>query len=84
MRVEIDLPEKYMLDETVEDMSRRLRLSAALLLFQQGRLSAGAACEFAAVDRYAFLEACRRHSIPVIDYDPTHLDDELSSFRETV
>ncbi len=82
MRLEIDLPEKYLLDETPEEMSRRLRLSAALLLFQQGRLSAGAACEFAAVDRYAFMEACRRYSIPVTDYEPDELDEELRTLRE--
>jgi len=82
MRLEINLPEKFLLDETPQEMEKRLRLSAALLLFQQGRLSAGAACEFADVDRYAFLEACRRHRIPVANYDPEELEAELAGMRE--
>jgi predicted HTH domain antitoxin len=44
-------------------------------MFQAGRLSAGAACEFADVDRYTFIAACKRHRIDVIDYD----DEELAA-----
>jgi len=81
MRLEIDLPDKYLMDESPEKMRRRLRLSTALLLFQEGRLSAGAACEFADIDRYAFAQACRQFSIPLVSYGPDDLDEELRSLR---
>lgn len=77
MRLEVDVPDRYLLDEGPEEMASLFRRSAALLLFQEGRLSIGSACEFADMDRYAFMEACKHHHILVVDYDPDELEDEL-------
>ncbi len=58
-------------------MEKYLKLYTALLMFQSGQLSAGAACEFAEVDRYTFLAACQRHRINVINYEEDEIEADL-------
>lgn len=82
MEVVVDVPERYLLDVSVNEFAGRLKLSTALLMFQAGQLSAGAACEFAGVDRYNFLDACRRYNINVVDYDPDELDADFATFTQ--
>ena len=77
MQILVDVPDQYLVDEDPKAMANRLKLSAALLLFQQGQLSAGAACEMAGIDRFAFYEACRKYKIPMVDYLPEDLDREV-------
>ena len=77
MEILVNVPDQYLVDEDPKAMADRLKLSAALLLFQQGQLSAGAACEMAGIDRFAFYEACRKYKIPVVDFPPEDLDHEL-------
>lgn len=51
-------------------------------MFRAGECSAGAATEFAGVDRFAtFAAACERHGIPLIDYSPEQLQVEVESLR---
>lgn len=75
MQVLLNVPDRYLLGITAEELAEQFKLSTALLMFQAGRLSVGAACEFADVDRYTFIAACKRHRIDVIDYD----DEELAT-----
>ncbi len=56
---------RQMLNRTREELSRDLRLYSALLLFQQGKLSSGAAAEMAGVPRVLFLDLCAEYGIPV-------------------
>ena len=58
MQIVLDIPERHLLDDTAETAERRFRLYTALLMFRAGRISMGAACELAGVDRYEFLAAC--------------------------
>lgn len=78
MEVIVQVPDQYLLDISAGELAARLKLSAALLMFRAGKFSAGAACEFAGVDRYTFLEACRRHRIDTVDYDPDELEADLA------
>jgi predicted HTH domain antitoxin len=50
-------------------------------MFHAGEMSAGAAAEFAEVDRLAFAAECQRHGIPLVDYPAEDLRDELRSLR---
>ncbi len=81
MQVVVNIPDQYFLDTTVGEFARRLKLHTALLIFQAGHLSAGAACEFADVDRYTFLAACDRHNIDVIRYDEGELETEFEQMK---
>ncbi len=82
MQVLVDVPDRYLLDTTTEELAGRFKLYTALLMFQAGQLSAGAACEFAGVDRYAFLSACKRHHITVIDYDEDELETDFEHLKK--
>ncbi len=82
MEVVINVPDQYFLDISVSEFGERLKLSTALLMFQTGQLSAGAACEFAGVDRYTFLEACHRYNIDAVNYDPDKLDADFTALTQ--
>jgi len=64
-------------------LARRIKLYAALLMFQSQELSAGAAAELAEVDRFTFAVECRKHGIPLVDYPAEDLREELAGLRPT-
>ena len=82
MQVTLDLPEQFSLEASPTEWSQRIKLYAALTMYQAGKFSAGAACEFAGVDRYTFIEECGRLKIPMIHYEEGELEAELASLCE--
>lgn len=81
MQVTVEVPEGSLNGETPAEFGRRLKLYAALLSYQSGELSAGAACELAGVDRGTFLVECQRRMIAVIDLPPDELREEVEGLR---
>jgi predicted HTH domain antitoxin len=77
MQIVIDMPDRYLLNVNAEEMAKQVKPYTALVMFQSGQISAGAACELAGVDRYSFLAACKKHSIPAIDYEEDEIEMEL-------
>ena len=77
MQIVIDMPDRYLLNVNAEEMAKQVKLYTALVMFQSGQISAGAACELAGVDRYSFLAACKKHSISAIDYEEDEIEMEL-------
>jgi predicted HTH domain antitoxin len=77
MQIVIDMPDRYLLNVNAEEMAKQVKLYTALVMFQSGQISAGAACELAGVDRYSFLAACKKHGIPAIDYEEDEIEMEL-------
>ena len=56
MQITLDIPEHYLTDTSPAEFGKSIRLYAALAMFRAGKLSAGAAAEFAEIDRYSFAE----------------------------
>ena len=81
MVIPLEVPDQYLLDHEPAELAKRIKLYAAVLMFQSGELSAGAAAELAEVDRFTFAEECRRHGIPLVSYPAAELQAELASFR---
>jgi predicted HTH domain antitoxin len=81
MQITLDIPEQYLIDESPSELGMRIRLYAALLMFQSGELSAGAAAELAKIDRFAFAAECDKHGIPSVGYPAAELRAELDSLR---
>ncbi|CAN2042014.1 conserved hypothetical protein [Candidatus Magnetomoraceae bacterium gMMP-15] len=81
MQVVVNIPEQYFIDISVGEFAKRLKLYTALFMYQTGKLSAGAACEFADVDRYTFLATCNLHKISVINYDDDELEAEFDNLK---
>jgi predicted HTH domain antitoxin len=77
----LDVPDQYLIDHEPNELARRIKLYAALLMFQSAEISAGAATELAGVDRLTFAVECQRHGIALVDYPAEDLDSELSALR---
>ncbi|KOR32158.1 hypothetical protein TI05_09030 [Achromatium sp. WMS3] len=67
--------------QDVGNLSKQLKLYGALLMFQSGQLSRGAACEFADVDIYTFLAACKRYQISVTNIDADSIEADVLRFE---
>jgi len=82
MKLTLDIPD-YCLPAQQDKASlvKKVRLYTALLLFQSGQLSRGAACEFAGVDIYAFFAACKQYNIPVINTDADDVEADVMRFN---
>lgn len=78
MVITLEVPDQYLVDHDPAELASRIKLYAALLMFQAGELSAGAATELAGVDRFAFAAECQRRSIALIDYPAEDLRRELA------
>lgn len=80
--LQIQVPEdiRMMLNRTPEELSRDVRLYAALMLFWLGKLSSGAAAELAGVPRVAFLDLCAEYGLPVSQLTATEIQQELAAW----
>ena len=79
MEITIDLPKQTFGSETPESAAAKIKLYAALGLYQSGQLSIGAACELAGVDRFSFLELCKKEGVLLQTQSADELEAELSS-----
>lgn len=79
----IQIPDKIrqMLNRTPEELSRDIRLYAALMLFRLGKLSSGAAAEMAGVPRVLFFDLCTEYDIPVTQITSDNLRRELTEIQ---
>ncbi|HQY91324.1 MAG: UPF0175 family protein [Caldilinea sp.] len=68
---------QVMLNRTAEELGRDLRLYSALMLFQLGKLSAGAAAELAGVPKVIFLDLCAQYNLPISQITPDELTAEV-------
>ena len=59
MQLTIEIPDQYLQGQNQAQTAQQIKLYAALLMFQSGQLSRGAACELAGIDIYEFFSACK-------------------------
>lgn len=77
MEVTISFSNKQFVAESPERVAAKIRLYAALGLYQTGELSIGAACELAGVNRYVFLDLMEREGVSLRTQTPEELEVEL-------
>lgn len=80
MEISFSLPESQFVAETPEAVTQKIRLYAAVGLYQAGELSIGAASELAGVDRYEFLDFCKREGVTLHTQTPDELEADLKKF----
>jgi len=80
MQISFSLPESQFVAETPEAVTQKIRTYAALGLYQAGELSIGAASELAGMDRYNFLELCKREGVTLHTQTPEELEADLKKF----
>ena len=80
MQISFSLPESQFVTETPEEVTRKIRLFAALGLYQAGEVSVGAASELAGLDRYEFLEFCKREGVVLRTQTADELEYDVRKF----
>ena len=70
----------HALNENESEMARIMKLYTAMQLYREHKLSLGQASELSEMPKDEFMRECGRHDIPVIDYSPEELHQELKSF----
>ena len=64
---------------TPEEMTAQVFLMAALKMFELGKLSSSKAAELAGISRVEFLGACGRYHIPIFNYSPEEMSEEIDA-----
>ena len=63
MQLTLEIPGQYRQGRKQSQIAPQIKLYAALLMFQSGQLSRGAAGKLTGVDVYDFFQACKQHHI---------------------
>jgi hypothetical protein len=83
MQITLEIPDHVLIPQQDKaSIAQLLKLHTALLLFQSGQLSRGAACEFAGVDIYTFLAACKQYHIGTISTDLDAIEAGVIRFKQ--
>jgi len=82
--VHFEIPDEilYALNENIAEFTLQVRLFAALQLFKRHKLSVGKAAALAGMNKEKFMVELDRFEIPMIDYDPDELAQELERFNQ--
>lgn len=80
MQISFSIPENQFIDESPEAVAKKIRLYAALGLYQSGKLSIGAASELSGLDRYEFLEFCKQEGVVLHTQSPDELEADIQKF----
>lgn len=65
-------------------LADEIRLSYALLLFKQARISLMKAARLANKNIYVFMNECKKNKIPVIDFSEEEFEKELAIVNRLV
>ena len=79
--ITLTVPEQiqHALNRTPTEMGRDVKLYAALMLYQLGKLSSGMAAQMAGLSRVEFLFLCGEYGISVFQYTAEELEAELNN-----
>lgn len=82
--VRFEIPEEilYALNESVTEFTLQMRLFTALQLFKNHKLSLGKAAELAGMNKDQFILELDRNEVPLIDYNPDELEEEMARFEK--
>ncbi|WP_069471860.1 UPF0175 family protein [Candidatus Marithrix sp. Canyon 246] len=69
------------LNESVNELSKTIKLNTALMLFKNSKFSLEQASEFAGLSIYQFIIECKKNKISIISYDEDELKDELNLMK---
>jgi predicted HTH domain antitoxin len=79
MQISFSLPESQFVTESPEEATHKIRMFAALGLYQAGEVSVGAASELAGLDLYDFLEFCKREGVVLQTQTPDELEEDVKN-----
>lgn len=77
----INLPNDFVVLQPIKEIEQNMRLSYALWLFKNAKVTLSKAAELATLDIYDFLAECKKNEVPVINVSKEELLDELASMN---
>lgn len=83
MEVTLTLPKQSFITSSVAQVTEKIKLYAALGMYQTGELSIDAACELAELDRYVFLDQLKRKGITLQTQTPNEIEAEYRRLSES-
>lgn len=83
IQIAFDVPDNILhtLNQNKDEFIQQTRLSIALNLFKNHKLTFGQAAELAGMKKRNFLVKLDDHNIDLIDYDASELEEELERFQ---
>lgn len=80
-RIILEIPEEVLisLKETPSELSRDIRMLAAVKFYQMGKLSSGRAAQLAGVSRISFLQALSLYGASIFDLTPEELKQDIEN-----
>lgn len=82
MQIAINLPNDFVVLQSIKEIEQDMRLSYSLWLFKNAKITLSKAAELAALDIYAFITECKKNEVPVINITKEELLEELASMNE--
>jgi predicted HTH domain antitoxin len=77
MQITFSLPNDFVSFQSAADIEKDMRLSYALWLHKNARVTLAKAAELAGLDIYGFMSACKQNEVAVIDISK----EELAGMR---
>ena len=84
MQLTLQIPDIYFVNFQKQNIVKQIKLYTALMMFRSKQVSAGAACEIAEIDRYTFIEECKKYDIPVINYNADEIENEIQQYQNNI
>jgi len=80
-KIVLEIPDEVLisLKETPTELSRDIRMLAAVKFYQMGKLSSGRAAQLAGIPRVSFLQSLARYGVPVFELTPEELRQDLEN-----
>ena len=82
MQIAINLPNEFVALQPVNEIEQDMRLSYALWLFKNAKVTLSKAAELATMDIYAFIAECKKNEVPVINITKNELLEEIASMNQ--
>ena len=78
MQIAIDLPSDFVAFCGASQVQKEIRISYALGLYQQTRVTLSKAAQLAGLDIYEFMSVCKANQVPTMDISPDELAQEIA------
>lgn len=80
-KIILEIPEEILisLKETPTELSRDIRMLAAVKLYEMGKLSSGRAAQLAGIPRVSFLQSLSRYGVSMFDLTQEELKQDYEN-----
>lgn len=82
MQITFNLPNDFVAFQSMAEIEQDMRLSYALWLFKNAKVTISKAAELAELNIYEFITACKKNDVAVIDMSKEELLDDLAGMND--